>query len=849
MAVRPPQGSTFRHPAVQAALKDLAEAAGQQSQETVSFKRPNGSAFGSPKVQAGLQALGEIAGQQGQEGAQGALYAAHNALNGGEISPEMLARYDQPRYQTGCEKLLNMVPMPQGGITKRPGMVSLGRGGTGTARLFPFVFRAGESRVLEFASTAEGSTVIVWFPDGTSFATGLSLPYGEDELAALSIAQSADVLYCAHRNHAPAKIMRYGDQDWRYAVVDWMPSISAPSIRDMWVEGEDPGGGGTGYKYVATAVDADTGEESLPSEARSVWAKSLSQTYFVAMTLYAVPNASEYRIYKHRAGVYGFVGSVYADGAGGALAGLKMGELRSPVGQHYIGTQSSAVEQNYWRPENSSEVLSDIVVEAHGSQNAFLFPSIGKALIRVAVNVTTTVVRALQEPQVSTSTEYKWVMITYSGAVEGTYGTGAWSGGGLGGGAENPVGSVEAYTVEPYYGEGGALGGGELRFEDRNIQADTEDTPPRAKNPFENGNNPSVVFFHQQRLGFASSDGQPLTIWLSQAGNFESMAASLPPEDDDAIEATLAATQANRILWCQSDRTSLAVGTEGGEWLLSGTEGAALTPSDLSFQPQTYHGSEEGLPVLRAGAGLVYMQRGGRVAREFGYSFSSDRYESGDLSLLARHILKESPVVSWAWQGEPCGIVWCVLANGKMAGLTYMREHDVVAWHRHETEGKVEDVVAVPGGDGQTQVWMHVVRKGVRYVERLAGFFDGGDASSAVHVDGADGVPFQARCIPSLPETSLQNGPTFLKVRKINAVKARVIRSCPFKARVGASGQLSVPARGAAYAEGHADWAVPLASGWRENDRLELIFDGPDPATVLGIVATVEVAGLGGGQK
>ena len=68
-------------------------------------------------------------------------------------------------------------------------------------------------------------------------------------------------------------------------------------------------------------------------------------------------------------------------------------------------------------------------------------------------------------------------------------------------------------------------------------------------------------------------------------------------------------------------------------------------------------------------------------------------------------------------------------------------------------------------------------------------------------------------------------------------------------ARWDTSPALAVPARGASYTNAHADWAVPLASGWRENDRLELIFDGPDPATVLGIVATLEVADLAGNQK
>lgn len=685
---------------------------------------PFGSALNDPNVRAAMRGVAEAGQRQ-----SAALFTVHNALNGGELSPAMSARFDQPRYQTGCEKLLNMVPMPQGGITKRPGLVHCGAAGredeSAKARLIPFVFSAGESRILEFYG-GEGSVFMrVWLPNGEPVMGNdnapftLTLPLWEEpEIAGMAYAQSADVLFLAHEKRAPGKISRYADNDWRYEEIDWMPSIAAPSVVAIRAVGEIPSGENsrTNYSYAVTAIDEATGEESLPSAAATLWnAAPLSQAYYVEITVSAAPGASEYRVYKKKGGVYGYIGRI---------------------------------------------VPKDI---------------------------------------------------------EG--------GGGTGGG------------VEP------------LVFEDRNIGADTEDTPPNARNPFDGpGEYPSVVFLHQQRLGYAASLNRPLTVWLSQSGNFESMAASIPPADDDAIEATLAATQANRILWCQSDRNGLALGTEGGEWVLSGTEGAALTPSDLSFQPQTFHGSQPGLPVLRAGNSLLYMQRGGRVAREFGYSFSADRYESGDLSLLARHILRGNPVVSWAWQAEPYNIVWCVLSDGTMAGLTYMREHDVVGWHRHDTAGFVEDVAAIPGADGNHQVWFVVRRNGRRVIERLAPFFEGGDPADAAHTDGADHVAFSGRCVPALPETTLQNGTTFLRVRKINAVKCRVLNSGPFKARVGESEALPVPVRGAEYAV-LADWAVPLGAGWRDGDRLELIFDGPDPVTVLGIVTTVEPAELAGNQK
>ncbi len=746
-------GSALEDPSVARAVDSLAKvdlgAVGRSD-----FKRPTGSTFDDTRVEQGVQALGQMQGQIKQQGLgveeyarpsssninaktapqieqlpqaakeNGALYFAHNALNGGEISPEMLARYDQPRYQTGCEYLLNMIPMPQGGITKRPGMEYIGNGGdTSTvtkSRILPFVFSSSQSRIMEFWATGDNniSMLRIWFPDGT-YADNVLRDQGKwritgAQLSGIQIAQSADVVYVAHSSHKPGKICRYDDDDWRYEEINFLPSIEAPELLTLEATGEisdsNKNQGERWYDYKITAVNEETGEESLPSEwteASHIKTYNLSGTWGIKITWSEVDGADHYRIYKKEAGVFGFIG---------------MSE----------GTQAE--------------------------------------------------------------------------------------------------------------------------FIDFNITPDTEDTPPTAEDPFiGSGNYPSVVFLHQQRLGFAATRKKPLTIWMSQAGNYESMAKSIPPEDDDAIEVTLAANQANQIVWCQSDRNALAVGTSGGEWVLKATEDAALTPSDLSFQPQTSHGSQiNSMPVIRAGSNLLYMQRGGKVVREFGYSFNSDKYESGDLTLLARHLTEWTTIKYWAWQAEPYGILWCVLSNGTLIALTYMREHDVVAWHRHETAGKVIDVACIPGSDGLTQVWFLVERNGKRYVERLAPFFRGsrqGNASDAVHVDGLDHVTFNARCIPCLPETQIGHGNSFLHVRKINAVKARVINSSPFKARVGTEKIMTVPVRGASYTNDHRDWALPLASGWGEDKRLQLIFDGPDPVTVLGIVTTVELADMAGGQK
>lgn len=495
---------------------------------------------------------------------------------------------------------------------------------------------------------------------------------------------------------------------------------------------------------------------------------------------------------------------------------------------------------------------------------------------------------------------------------------------------------------------------------------DTEDTPPDWRNPFEKPEEwPAITYIHQGRLGYASSTNSPLTVWLSQTGMFESMASSVPPRADDAIEATIAAQAVDRIVWAVSDRGKLALGLGNSEWILTGSEDGPVAPTSVMFQRQTQNGSQKFLQAITTSSGIIYVQDGGDAVREFGYSFQSDSYRSDDLSVLARHMLAGNPVIAWAWQREPYGIVWCATENGVVAGLTLLKEQEVVAWHRHWFSGEVKDIAAL--GDDIFMVVDH--GDGTRSLERLAPFFVHGedgvsrsnDPADAIHLDcariidaedvqppiilknGVDedggqivataqdspwsglaggvapgrraywidgreaagdsggrrrvvGTPFISTLVPSRPETNLQNGSSMGLLRKINAVKCKVYRTCPFTAFVGNSEPMTVkrggtqwkpnfattagggaarwcgvwipeglwhPAYTAATRSGSrtatiqrnaatgyaADvelWAVPLGAGWRDDEDLVLTFTGPAPATILAIVQTLETSQFNG---
>lgn len=231
-------------------------------------------------------------------------------------------------------------------------------------------------------------------------------------------------------------------------------------------------------------------------------------------------------------------------------------------------------------------------------------------------------------------------------------------------------------------------------FDAKNIAPDMTDCPPDGYQPFGKDNYPSCVCFYQQRLVFAGTKTKPQTLWFSRTGNFESFTRSSPTKADDAMEITIAGNEVSRIVWLVSLRT-LLVGTGGTEWEVK-SSGGALTASDVSLVPQSYRGSSP-LPALIVGNSVLHVNRTHRELRDLMYDFGTDSYAGSDHAVLARHLFENHSITDWAYQQSPDSIIWCIRDDGVLLGHTYLREHEVFAWHRHQTQGKFLSLCALPG--------------------------------------------------------------------------------------------------------------------------------------------------------
>ncbi|MEM6898460.1 MAG: hypothetical protein AAF583_01635 [Pseudomonadota bacterium] len=262
-----------------------------------------------------------------------------------------------------------------------------------------------------------------------------------------------------------------------------------------------------------------------------------------------------------------------------------------------------------------------------------------------------------------------------------------------------------------------------LSFADNNILADTADTPPVPRDPFDgSGNNPACAAFFEDRLMFAGSNNNPQTVNGSRTSNYDNHGASSPPVADDAVEFTINARRVNRID-NMLDFRDLLLFTTGVIYAVSGqgerTPISANAP--IWARKQTFFGATP-LEPLEIGETALYVEDKNNAIRDLFYEFSQDGYTGSDLSIMARHLFDGRDVIDWAFARAPDSIVWCCLDDGTLLSMTYIREHQISAWTRHEVDGLVESVAAV--SEELRDVPYFVVRRTIngterRFIERL----------------------------------------------------------------------------------------------------------------------------------
>lgn len=132
-------------------------------------------------------------------------------------------------------------------------------------------------------------------------------PFNATELADIDYVQAFDVVYFAHLNHDPAKLVRSAHTTWEFSTLTFGPLIEAPTglLATATVANDDTENASTDAwayfpqlrTYVVTAIDDETGQESRASAESSATNDLSLKRNYNTLTWAAVEGADRYRIY------------------------------------------------------------------------------------------------------------------------------------------------------------------------------------------------------------------------------------------------------------------------------------------------------------------------------------------------------------------------------------------------------------------------------------------------------------------------------------------------------------------------------------------------------------------------
>ena len=299
-----------------------------------------------------------------------------NSFFGGQLDFEMMGRQDYQRYAKGATKLCNFNVMKRGGLDKRRGfdrvmnlVAELGVSASTKFRAIPFAYKKTQGFVLLMSSSR---CIVAGTNQNNQFkyytVDDLEGVYQADEIDEIDYQQCGDILFIAHQNHKPARIVHdidaLGEHGFHYETIDLentkrgIPSIvSAYGTRISVTTDDDSVNHGTSqnpsygtsqaslkteyYKVTAVFDGVETrpstafSGNSNPSTKASAWNGTTyrmpwTESQKISLTINPATRTDEHgilvypeeiRIYKKAFNYYGLIGTKKID----ATATVKTG--------------------------------------------------------------------------------------------------------------------------------------------------------------------------------------------------------------------------------------------------------------------------------------------------------------------------------------------------------------------------------------------------------------------------------------------------------------------------------------------------------------------------------------------
>jgi hypothetical protein len=590
------------------------------------------------------------------------------------------------------------------------------------------------------AGAVDGTAFTAYTSGGTaSTIYEITTPYGIDDIMDVRFVQSADTMTLVHKSYPVYELTRTGHAAWTLAASTFSPDTSYPADVDVSSQGST---GSFRARYKVTAIGVD---ESLPGldTDRAATITAITKANPASVTAVAHGFATDDEVQ-----IAAVVGMTELNGRRFLINKVDantftLRDLNSTDYTAYAsgGTATPTFVELQLNNITAATQANPCVLTVNAGHGV-----VANDLIQIAgvvgmteLNNKNWIASAVTGTSITLSSVNSTGFTAYAsgGAVwkqNTSYVNVSW----------DAVAGASSYRV---YKEKNGLYGfvGEtqaLQFNENNIAPDMLDGPPSSRNPFFGaGNYPGAVSFYEQRRVFGGSTNNPDTSDYSVPASSNNFSTSRPSQDDDAISASLPSLQVNEIRHF-SPLNDLIVFTSGGEWKVNSGPDSAFTPTTIKQKEQTKYGCNSLRPLV-AGSNVVFCEDSGALVRSVGYSYQSDQYISGDLSVLSPHLLAGHTLVDWAWSGSPDNRVYAIRDDGTALSLTYDEAQSIVGWSRLELANKAmfERVATLRKGTGEYHDGTYfVINLGTasdpgRWIVRLADPLVSGDPRDAQYLD------------------------------------------------------------------------------------------------------------------
>lgn len=274
----------------------------------------------------------------------------------------------------------------------------------------------------------------------------------------------------------------------------------------------------------------------------------------------------------------------------------------------------------------------------------------------------------------------------------------------------------------------------EFSFTDISFAVDTTVMPKEPFSKFKAGNYPAAVGIHNQRLVLANTQENPYTFWMSRVKELEDFTTTPYNSADDSIELTLNSGTVDAITDI-IPMDDLILFTEGKVWRVTGT-----STKDMAAYIESYSGSC-GLRPFATKKSILYVDSSRNTVSNFVYSYELNGYSGQNLDILARDLLDGFYVKDVSFRDTPYGVMYAVRSDGTLLGLTYLREENIYAWHKHKTpDGFFRNICSVDSEENDN-VYVVVERDGQCYVEMFGSYINNvQDINDSWHLDCATRV-------------------------------------------------------------------------------------------------------------